>query len=204
MRGKSLSLLYITVWLASTAFALVTRIEALRTQVDTTPEYPKGHNAQTCPLSSTRIILHTTPPESEAIRLPARVLSPTLMQPRAQRELTPDELSQVCQQVSTFTFESSPFLFVSTTTTSTVQPGLYVISVKANVPIKTLNIWSTAGTNNLLVQYNQWNHIGGQFQIPAPAHIQIVLTFWSSNAAGELALFSLGPPHYMGPSSHRE
>ena len=198
MCGRSLSLLCGAIWLASTAFALVARLSAHQARADTTPKYPKGHDARTCPLDSTRIILHPMPAGSVAVTPPAAVLHPALRLSMTQRDLTPDELSQVCRQVSSFTFQPGQY-HVLDVATSTVQPGLYVVSVKANSLIRTLHIYSMAGTltTYFVVHNNQLNHIGGQFQIPAPVRVHIVLTLWWTNAAGEIALFKLGPKNYL-------
>lgn len=120
----------------------------------------------------------------------------------AQRGLTPDELHQVCRQVGSFHFETGQYNYLHILT-STVEPALYYVSVKANMPVQFFHVYSTAAvvTTYVLVQNNQLDHTGGQFLIPKAVRITIVLGLHWTNTAGEIAVFRLGPKHYSGPSS---
>ena len=162
-----------------------------------TPEYPKGHDAQNCPLDNKRITLQATPNDPDVVTPPA-----ALRMPKVQRALTADQLHQVCRQVGSLPFDAGQYTILSIGT-STAGPGLYYVSVKANLPIRTLHVYTVGGemTTYVLVNNNQLDHTGGQFLLPQAVRIQIKLAFHSTNTAGEIALFRLGPQGYLGPPS---
>lgn len=211
MRVTSLCLLFAAIWPTSTTLALVAHRSSLKIRADTTPGYPQGYNAKTCPLDSPSIILHASPPTSKAVILP----NPALRAPpssKTQRDLDPQALSQICRQVARFAFTGSdyhappPFSGRVLTITSTiVQPGIYVASITANKLIRSLEIDDTP--------YDQWQHgnvarvlndqvnqIGARFQIVAPTGLKITIRFWWPDTVGEFSLFKIGPSGYDGPS----
>jgi len=191
-----------------TAFTLVACHVTHQARSDLTPEYPQGHDAKTCPLDSTKIVLQLALANPDALTQLAERLPPASMASMIRRDLTPDELSQVCRQVASFTFPPGHYPQRDTAVwTSTVQPGLYVVSVKANMLIRTLVVADDALPyhNYVIVHNNQFDYIGGHFQISTPVRLHIVLSFWSANVAGgEIALFKLGPRGYVGPPSSQE
>lgn len=197
-------------WLASmTAFTLVACHVTHQARSDPTPEYPQGYDAKTCPLDATKIGLQPAPVNSDALTQLAERLPPASMASKIRRDLTPDELSHVCRQVASFTFPPGHYPQLDTTIwTSTVQPGLYVVSVKANKLIRTLVVADYAlphPKDYIIVHNNQFDYIGGRFQISTPVRLHIVLSFWSANVAGgEIAMFKLGPRGYVGPPSSQE
>lgn len=204
MRRSSLSLLFTAIWLAPTAFALVARSPNHQARAEKTPEYPNSHDAKRCPLDSTTIDLHTIPTGSEAVTQPAAGLSRVLMPSKAQPDLTPDSLSQVCRQVGRFEFQAQNYDGLSLgVATSIVPPGLYVVSAQADALIRGLHIDNLEGPLTVFVHVhdNQLDHVGGQFQIHAPVRLRIVLRLWWTDAAGEIGLFRLGPRGYVGTSS---
>ncbi|MCJ1361664.1 hypothetical protein MMC16_000764 [Acarospora aff. strigata] len=222
MRVTSLTLLYAAIWHTSTVLALVAaRPLDLNIRADTTPKYPKGHDAKTCPLESTsrttspasaaqpRIIPDASQAESKAGTLPAALMAagapkvPTSTTTQ-RRDLTPDELAQICRQIGRWPFTANNYQNqhgIRDVITETLPPGLYVTSVTANVLIRFVDIAEVdpprAGV--ALVWGNQSNQIGTRFQISHPTRLTIRIVFWSSNMAGELSLFRLGPRGWTGP-----
>lgn len=215
MRVTSLCLLYAAIWPTSTTLALVAHRSSLKLRADTTPRYPHGYNAKTCPLDSTPVTLHASAPTSGAVTLPDPALR-ARPSSKTQRGLDPQFLSQICRQVAHFAFTGSDYYApppfsgrVLTITSSVVQPGLYVGSIKANKLIRSLEIDDTP---DIAWQHGSvasvWNNlvdqIGVQFRILAPARLKITIRFWGPDTVGEFSVFKIGPSGYNGPSPERK
>ena len=178
----------------------------------------EGYDSKTCPLDRTTITLHPSPTRPKALTRPAGIprLSTSSMTERA---LPPDVLSQICRQVALFPFTGVQGLSLQLEPL-TVQPGLYVVSVTANIVIEGLYIYDiphevplhgghlpppppaqtqVAHLAAAEVNNNEVN-IGLQFPILTPVRLTIVLRTRGPNASGELALFKIGPRGYRGPS----
>ncbi|MCJ1361097.1 hypothetical protein MMC16_000194 [Acarospora aff. strigata] len=189
-----LSVLSAAIWLTSTAFALVARPSDLRARADTTPKYPQGYDAKTCPLDTMTLIRHASLAKYEV--LPA-ALTPSL----TQRDLIAKDLFHICRQVGRFPFTSVPTgpgpLHIVSMQTPMVQPGLYVATATANRWIRSL--WIAGDDEEYgAVNNNQADHIGVQFTAKR-VQLQIIILLWSANTAGELDLFKIGPIGYRGP-----
>lgn len=205
MRATALSLLFAATWLASTVFALVARNLNHQARADQPPEYPQGYDAKTCPLDGTPILLSATSAGCDATMLPAAVLSPARVpSSMTQRDLTTEALSQVCRQVARFPFrlEDHPLRCLNVET-STLQPGLYIVSVDAHTSLRSLFVaqYVPPFTVYFHGNYNGVNRIGGQFQIHTPVRLRMMLVWWGGHGLGEIGLFKLGPKGYVGPSS---
>lgn len=210
MRVMSLSLLHVAIWLTSTTFALVARRSSLEARGDTIPACPNGYDARTCPLDRTSITLQASPAPFEADSLPGAVRIASTSS-KTRRGLIPDDLAQICRQVAHFAFTGPDYYRpppytgrILTLTSSTVQPGLYVGSLKADNMIRGLeiddapdNAWQYG--NIARVDGNHKDHIGVQFRVWTPARLKMTVRFWSANTAGEFGIFKIGPSGYNGP-----
>ncbi|MCJ1366406.1 hypothetical protein MMC16_005534 [Acarospora aff. strigata] len=218
MHVTSLLLLHALIWHTSTVVALVAaRPSHLQTRAEPTPEYPKGHDAKTCPLDSTPMItLDTSSSDAEAslARAGAAVVpadSPSSPTTTQRRDLTADQLRQICRQVGHFPFTragfgGSPGAYHSVATvklmkTSTVQPGLYVAILKANSLIRGLSVADAHApwAHYAEVSDNRSDRIGVRFQVERPTRLRIGVTFWWTAPLGAVDLFSLGPRGWVGP-----
>ncbi len=175
----------------------------LAARADTTPEYPEGYNAKSCPLDRTMITLYVSPSLSDAAMRNADTASTSSV---TQRDLTSIDLYHICRQVAKFPFTGADYADSHIgrglrMTTSIVQPGRYVMSVTANMMVRALKVdeledvgydWSkqhyVAEINN-----NRFNRLGIRFEISAPRRLLISVGFWWANTAGEVALFKIGP-----------
>ncbi|MCJ1364255.1 hypothetical protein MMC16_003364 [Acarospora aff. strigata] len=210
MRLTSLSLLHVAIWQTSIVLALVAAPPLnLEARADITPEYPKGHDAKSCPLDSSRmIILHASPATSKPAIQPAAAaaLRASIPSKTQKRDLTPEELAQICRQVAHFPFSvaarGADYRSL-TMQTSTVEPGLYVATAKANMVIWGLTIREIHYPWNVYtyVWNNQDDHIGVRFQNLRSTQLQIDVFFNGVGVVGELDLFKMGPNGWRGPRS---
>jgi hypothetical protein len=212
MHVTPLSLLYAATWLTSTTSALVARNPILRARADTTPEYPTGYDAKTCPFDRTSITLHASPPTPEAVTLTSAALRASTSL-KTKRALSPGHLSQVCRQTAHFRFTGTDYYvpapfsgrILTLTTTSIVQPGLYVGSIKADKRIRSLEIddmahvaWQHGNVASEL--FGEVDHMSVRFQIARPVPLKVTIRFWEADTVGEFSFFKIGPSGYNGPS----
>ncbi len=214
MHVTTISLLYAGICFTLTAYALIARSPNIQARGGTTPEYPKGYDAESCPLDrSTSIIIQKASTQPNAVVRPAAAptsILPTASTATERRDLTPDQLGQICRRVAHFPFTgehssvSNVYLWFISFDTTALQPGLYVASVKANAVIDGLRIgvYKNGRPEPPLANVinNQSRQVGATFQVSHSKSVYITIEYNSGVIVGSMDLFKLGPKGYAGLS----
>lgn len=204
MRLTSLSL-YAAIWHISTTFALVARPSNLQVRADTTLKFPKGYNAQTCPLDRSNVVLTASPAKSKAFPPPAS--APAAPKAAMTRRVPPQAYPiPVCQTVCNIAFTGVDYeysfdgLSLDVMTYMFVLPGEYAFIVNGNGFIRGLSLAQHYPDADLLpvridhiIDNNPTNFLSVDFRLDRPTRLCFRITFYGPNVAGEIGLFTIVP-----------
>lgn len=199
MRLTLLSL-YSAIWLTSTTFALVARPSNLQARVDTTPGFPEGYNAQTCPLARSSVALAASPAKSAAFPPPAwPAAAPKAAMTR--RVLPRAPPAPACQLIGRYIFTGDDYRFsydgrtLEVITTLWMPPGMYVATVVGDGRVRGISLAKHYPDPSFppgqleVVRDNPTTSLRVGFSLRTTATVLFRITFYGPGVSGEINLF---------------